>query len=87
MVKGTNAYNTVIQRINDPKPELCACEERVALAEHVELRVAIQDTCGHELVEDPDNERREEGEEDVVERERPGLVGDLPREIVEERIL
>ena len=64
--EGTRAYNTVIQRINDPKPELCACEERVALAEHVELRVAIQDTCGHELVEDPDNERRKKGEEDVV---------------------
>jgi hypothetical protein len=36
------------------------------------------------LVKDPDNERRQDGENDVVEGKSPGLIGDLAREIVEE---
>jgi hypothetical protein len=36
------------------------------------------------LVEDTDNEWRKDGEEDVVEGESPGFVGDLSREIVKE---
>ena len=67
----------MIQRVADPQPELRAREERVALAEHVELGVAIEDAGRYELVEDTDDERGKEGEEDVVKRERPGLVGDL----------
>ncbi len=74
----------MIQGVTDPQPELCPREERVLLAEHVELWVAIEDTRGHKLVEDTDDERRENGEDDVVQRERPGLVSDLPREVVEE---
>ena len=36
------------------------------------------------MVEDADNERRKDGENDVVQRESPGLVDDLAGEVVEE---
>lgn len=52
------AYDAVIERVCDPRPELRAREERVLLAQHVQLRVPVEDAGGHELVEDTDDERR-----------------------------
>ena len=72
------------RRIRNSQPDLRAREGRIALAEHVELGVAIEDAGRYELVEDTDDERGKEGEEDVAKRERPGLVGNLPREVVKE---
>ena len=80
-------YDAVEQRVPNPQPELGTCEERVLLAEHIELRVPVEDTRGHELIEDTDNEGRQEGEHDIVEGKCPRLVGDLPGEVVEERKL
>ncbi|KAF8573968.1 hypothetical protein K439DRAFT_1624695 [Ramaria rubella] len=53
-------------------------EERIHLSKRVELRVAIQYVRVDELVKD---EEREEHEEDALEGERPGLVGDLAGEL------
>ena len=66
-----DTYDTVVQCVANPQPELRPREERVALAKHVELWVPVEDTGGDELVEDTDNERREDGEHDVIERKRP----------------
>jgi hypothetical protein len=80
-------HERVKQRVRHPLPEDGAREERVLLAEHVELRISVENPRGDELIEDADDERREHGEDDVVERQRPGLVRDLTREVVEERKL
>ena len=77
----------MVQSVADPQPELCPREERILLSKHVELRVAVKDSCGDELVENTDDKGRKDGEEDIVQRERPRLVGNLPREVVEEGIL
>jgi hypothetical protein len=80
-------HQTVIERVDDPEPECLGREEVVLLAELVQLGVPIEHSCADELVEDSDDERGQEGEDDVVERERPRLVGDLTREVVDERVL
>lgn len=80
-------HQTVVERVDDPKPECLGREEVVLLAELVQLGVSIEHSCADELVKDSDDERGQEGEDDVVERERPRLVGDLTREVVDERVL
>ena len=65
MVLG-ETYQAVVQRVQDPEPESGFREEHIFLTQGVELRVPIQDTCGDELVKDPDDERRQNGENDVV---------------------
>ena len=65
------AYQTMVQRIRDPEPESGLGEEYILLAQDVELRIPIQDTGRDELVKDTDNERRQDGENDVIERQRP----------------
>lgn len=77
----------MIKRIGDPKPERCAGEEDVLLAEHIELGIPIQDSGRNELVENSDNERRKDSEQNIVEGKGPGLVCNLTREIIEERKL
>ena len=57
----------MIQRVRHPQPELRLGEERVPLAEHIQLWVPIEDTRGDELIEDADDEWWEDGEDDVVE--------------------
>lgn len=57
------------------------------MAEGVELRVAVEQTGGDELVEDAEDEGRKDGEEDVVEGERPGFVDDFSGEDVFEGVL
>ena len=65
------AYQTMVQRIRNPEPESGLCEEHILLAQDVELRIPIQDSGGDELVKDTDNERRQDGENDVIEGQRP----------------
>ncbi len=52
-------------------------EEDTFLAELVELGVAIEEAGRDELVENTHDQRGEDGEEDVVKRERPGFKDDL----------
>ena len=77
----------MVQRVRDPEPESGFREEYILLAQGVELRIPIQDAGGDELVKDADNERRQDGENDVMQGQRPRLVGNLPREVIEERVL
>lgn len=59
------------QRVHHPLPERCPSEEEIFLTENVQLGVPIENTRGDELVEDADDERGQDGEEDVVEGEGP----------------
>ena len=86
-MKSIEIYQTVVQRVRDPEPEGGFCKERILLTEGVELRVTIQDSGGDELIKDPDDEGRQNGENDVVQGQRPRLVRDLSGEVVEERVL
>lgn len=61
----------MVEAVNEPGPEAALLEEDSLLAELIELWVAIQETSADELIEDSHDERREDGEEDVVEGERP----------------
>lgn len=79
--------DTMIQSVDDPQPELCAGEKFISLAEDIQLRVAIQYAGGYKLVEDTDDEWGKHSENDVVQGQRPRLVGDLAGEVVEERVL
>jgi hypothetical protein len=59
-------YNTVVQSITDPEPEGSFREERVLLAEHIELGISIQNSRGYKLVEDANDQGRENGENNIV---------------------
>jgi len=63
----------VVEAVADPGPEGGHAEEDGRLREAVELRVAVEEAGGDELVEDAEGEGREDGEEDVVEGEGPGF--------------
>lgn len=54
----------------------------VLLAQLVQLGVAIQHARADELVENTEHDGREDGEEHVVERERPRFLEDLARKRV-----
>lgn len=57
----------VVEAVADPGEEGVHAEEGAALAKAVELWVAVEETSRNELVADAHGERREDGEEDVVE--------------------
>lgn len=59
-------HDAVVQSVPDPKPELSPREERITLAEHVELRIPIEDTRRNKLIKDTDHQRRKHCEDDVV---------------------
>lgn len=77
----------MVERVGHPKPEGLCREEVIPLSEPVELRVALHHPRADELIKDSDYEGRQESEDHVVEGQRPRLVGDLPREVVEEGVL
>ena len=52
----------------------------VLLSKSVQLGVSIEHARADELVKDAQNERREDGEDDVVESKCPRLLEDLTRE-------
>ena len=57
----------VVEAVGDPGPEGVHAEEEALLCELVELWVAVEQACRDKLVEDTNGERREEGEEHIVE--------------------
>jgi len=59
-----------------------ATHKLVLLAELVQLRVPVEHARADELVEDAEDDRREDGEDDVVEGEGPALLEHLTRERV-----
>lgn len=77
----------MVEAIEDPGEEGVHLEEDALLPELVELRVAVQQAGRDELVEDAHDEGGKDGEEDVIEGERPGLDDDLSGEGVLKSIL
>lgn len=77
----------MIQRVGDPEPKRRLGEKLVLLSKAVQLRIAVQRPRRHELVKDANDKRRKEGEDDVVESQRPRLKGDLSRKVIKKRIL
>lgn len=57
----------MIERVNNPQPEGGASKESVFLAEHIELRIPVENARRDELVENSDDERRKDSKENVVE--------------------
>ena len=56
----------------------------VLLAQLVQLRIPVEHPRGDELVENAEDKRRQHRKDDVVKREGPTLLEDLPRERVRE---
>ena len=61
----------MVKRVHDPEPESGLREERVLLPQCVELRIPIQDTGRDELVKNTDDERRQDGEDNVIQGQCP----------------
>lgn len=61
----------VIESICDPLPECRFGEENILLAEYIKLRISVKDASRDELVKDADDERRKDGEDNVVKGECP----------------
>lgn len=57
----------MVQCVHDPEPEGGLCEECILLTQDVELRVPIQDSGRDELIEDSNDERREDSKNDIVQ--------------------
>jgi hypothetical protein len=57
---------TMIQRISNPEPKRCFREKFIFLAKYIKLRVSIQNSCGHKLIENANYEGRKESENDIV---------------------
>ena len=58
----------MVEPVRNPAPKAMHAKEDALLRELVKLRIAIQQSRGDELVEDANRERREKGEEYIVER-------------------
>lgn len=56
----------MVECIRDPEPECCFGEKCIPLAKHVQLWIAIENASRDELVENTDDEWRENSEDDVV---------------------
>lgn len=72
----------VIRGVEDPLERYPELEESVLLTHHVKLRVTVQEARGDELIKNAKCQRRQHSEEDVVQRQKPGLEDDLSREHV-----
>ena len=77
----------MVEAIEDPGKEGMHFEEDAFLAELVELRVAVEEAGGDELVKDAHDQGGKDGEENVVEGEGPGFEDDFARKGILEGIL
>ena len=57
---------TVIQRISNPEPKRCFSEKFILLAKYIELRISIQDSCGHKLIENANYKGRKDSEDHII---------------------
>ena len=69
----------MVEAVTNPGEEGAHPEEDSFLAQTVELRIAVKKAGGYELVEDAHDDGGKDGEEDIVERQRPGLEDDFAR--------
>ena len=57
----------MIQSIRHPQPERSLGEELILLSKDVQLWISIQYSGGHKLVENTNDNRRENGEDYIVQ--------------------
>jgi hypothetical protein len=77
----------MINSVCEPHPKGRLCEEHIPLTQHIELRISIQHASRHELIKYTNDQWWQDGEEDIVKRESPGLVRNHARKVVTERVL
>lgn len=77
----------MVETVSDPRPEGGHAKEDGCLRKTVKLRIAVEEAGGDELVEDAKGERWEDGKEDVVEGEGPGLHYHGARKAILEGVL
>ncbi len=77
----------MVEAVQNPCKEGMHFEENTALAELVELRIAIKEPGRYELVKYAHDEWGKDCEKNIVQGQRPGFKYDLPRERVLEREL
>ena len=58
----------MVESIADPIEEGVGREEVILLSELIKLGIPVEHTCRDVLIENPDDQRREDGENDVVVR-------------------
>lgn len=76
----------VVETIDNPAEEGVHLEENTLLTELIELRVPIEQASRDILVKDSEYERRQHGEDDVVETQRPRLEDNFTGEGILERV-
>lgn len=77
----------MVKSVGDPGPKTVFLEKHSFLTELVELGISIEKTGRDVLIANTHGERRQHGEKDVVERERPRFVNDLTRKRILEGVL
>lgn len=60
-------YQTMIKRIRDPLPERGLGKECITLTKLIQLRIPVEYPRRDELVEDADDEGRQDGEHNVIQ--------------------
>jgi hypothetical protein len=80
-------HNAVVDCIRNPVEEPDGRKEVILLSELVQLWIPVEHPSGDELVKDADDERREDGKDDVEEGHRPAFESDLAREVVEPGVI
>lgn len=85
--RGEVKQNGMVKSITDPRKERVHLEECVLLAKLVQLWISVKKTSRNELIKDAHSKRREDGKEDIVERQCPRFVNHLSGECVLEGVL
>jgi hypothetical protein len=60
------AYKAVIECISNPQPECSLGKEGIFLPKDIKLRIPIQYSRGHKLIEDTNDKRRQNSENNIV---------------------
>jgi hypothetical protein len=81
---GIGTYKAVIKRITYPHPECCLGKEFVLLPKDIKLRIPVQYSGRNKLIEYSNHQGRQNGKDDVVQRQRPWFISNLAGEIIEE---
>lgn len=80
-------HHTVIEGIADPVEERDWRKEVVLLTELIQLGITVEHARRNKLVEDTDDEGREDGKDDIVVCHGPSFKRDLARKVIEPGVL
>ena len=86
-VRVEETYHAVIEGIADPVEERDRGEKVILLSQLIQLRIPIEHSRRDELVEDTNDEWRENGEDHIVESHGPAFKRDLTGEVIEPGVL